>query len=129
MKKSDLAAVSLSVMSLPTMVASVAGVVAVLSAQPAAATVTCTAGTVSTALTCALATGGYIAQAAGFTGSVNVGIDVEEDATGFGACGVHYQGTGNRYGLTTQGGSLETVTGTLLASGVLPTANITGGGC
>lgn len=122
MKKSQIAIASLNALS-------IAGIVATMAPSTADATVSCTAGTVNTALSCTLATGDYIAQSAAFTGSVNVVIAVSENATGFGACGAHYQGTGNQFGLTTLGGSLETVNAALLASGSSPTANILSGGC
>lgn len=134
MKRSDLANVSLAAVTLPSMLTSAAQVVAVagslaLTTNVANATVSCAAGNTTGAVICTLATGQYIAQAASFTGSVNVGIAVAEDTTGFGACGAHFQGTGNRFGLTTQGGSLKTVTGTLPTNtGDFP-ANLTGGGC
>lgn len=126
MKKRDLANVALSAMSMPAVVASVASVVIAVSSDEAYA-VACTDGTTATSVICTAASGDFIARPLAFTGSVNVVIHYEMDTTGFGACGGHNQGSGNNYGLTTVGGSVEITTG--IAGRVPSGANITGGGC
>ena len=130
MKKRDLANVALSALSMPAVIASVAGVVLTVSSDQAQAqSVTCAQGTPTGAIICTgtATSGTFYARDLAFTGSVNVVMFAADDATGFGACAGHRQGSGNNYGLTTLGGSVEIVTG--VAGSIPSAANLTGGGC
>jgi hypothetical protein len=137
MKKRDFANLSLSVLSMPAVVASVAGAVALSMPDHAQAqAMGCTGGlTIPIFCSGAQNTGGtidtYVARQTNFTGSVGVTLQVNDTSAGFGACGAHLQGSGNWFGLTTQGGSMETlVCGLVGAAPNLPTAaNLLSGGC
>lgn len=73
----------------------------------AAATLTCTGTTAGTT---------YIAEAFNFTGSNGVNMGVSDGTTGVQLCGTHLSGR-NSYGLTTDGGSMESKSGTATAVG------------
>lgn len=67
----------------------------------------CTAGTATGAVHCEFTPGASApwADAWSFTGSNNVSMAVNEDATGFAACAYHKDGK-KSYGLTIAGGSM-----------------------
>jgi len=70
-------------------------------------------------LTCTGTTAGttYIAEAFNFTGSNGVNMGVSDGTTGVQLCGAHLTGK-NSYGLTTDGGSMESKSGTGTGVGV-----------
>lgn len=84
-----------------------------VSMQAAYATLTCTDGTASTPLTCSGTTAGnsFLAEPLNFTGSNGVTMNVSDGPTGVALCGSHISGR-HSYGLTTDGGSMVTRTGT-----------------
>ncbi|MBV8464378.1 MAG: hypothetical protein JO218_00390 [Burkholderiales bacterium] len=89
----------------------------------------CTSGSSTGAAVCTIApTSGFIVTTLNFTGSNNVTLDaIDNSGSGFGACGTNQLGTGNSFGLTTNGGSMQVKTATATAA---PTATSTqGGGC
>lgn len=87
----------------------------------------CTAGTVSAPAFCDIAAGSYLAKALKFTGSNGVLLSYVDTTAGFGGCAVHIAGS-QAFGLTTQGGSMEVVTGSadIITN---PGANSGAGGC
>lgn len=96
---------------------SVAGM---LNPQVAFAGLTCTSATgAAVVLTCTGTTAGttYVAEAFDFTGSNGVQMGVADSTGGVALCGSHLTGK-NHYGLTTEGGSMESGTGTATTTSV-----------
>jgi hypothetical protein len=91
-------------------------VASMVSMQAAYATISCSAGTSATPMVCTGDTGGYLAEAINFTGSNGVQMGTSDGTTGVNLCGSHISGT-SAYGLSTDGGSMETKTGTGTAVG------------
>lgn len=76
-----------------------------------AAGLTCVSGTTSSPMMCTGDTGGYISETFYFTGSNGVNMSVDDTVSGVALCGSHISGK-NKFGLSTDGGSMITASGT-----------------
>ena len=106
MKKSQLAM---------TTYAAVASIASLLTVPQFANATACTAGTSTSGLFCQLTatSGTFIAQTVNFTGSNGVAMAYDiSTSSGVTLCSSHTQGTGNKFGASTDGGSMQVLTGT-----------------